>query len=267
MDLLRYSLSLPPTAWVSCAKNSAQRSQRKTRRKRAGKFISCTMGRGEKLIEGEAENACARPHSGIRLSAINEVDNNSMKGDDDNKRNKIANETANGNKEMSIGGSGFSMPSPGYNCKGCTMLINFQSSLDNVDGDCSNNDSTSGIRGLNNNSKILIEEEAEGACVVSPKENSRRIDIGENDNNNDHIHDIKSDNHNNDNEIHLKIQGDDLRRYNKYKKRLHLMTAALWYNCKKCTLKQECIEVGWVSIPYLHLLYTESMELQKLYRI
>jgi hypothetical protein len=32
------------------------------------------------------------------------------------------NETANGNKEMSIGGSGFSLHSPGYNCKGGIVL-------------------------------------------------------------------------------------------------------------------------------------------------
>jgi hypothetical protein len=37
-------------------------------------------------------------HSGIRLSVIDEVDNDSMKGDDDNERNKTDNETANGNK-------------------------------------------------------------------------------------------------------------------------------------------------------------------------
>ena len=103
--------------------------------------------------------------------------------------------------------------------------------------------------------------------MVSHKENGRRIDIGEDDNNNNHVHDNKSNNDNNDNEIPLKIQGADLRRYDKYKKRLHVMTAPLWYNCKKGTLKQECIEVGWVSIPSLLLLYTESMELQKLYRI
>ena len=95
---------------------------------------------------------------------------------------------------MSIGGSGFSVPSPGYNCKGVTMLIDFWSSLDNVDGDGNNNDSTSDIRGLNNNSKILIEEEAEDARVVSPKENSRRIDIGEDNNNNNHVHNNKSNN-------------------------------------------------------------------------
>jgi hypothetical protein len=224
-------------------------------------------GNWQKIIKEEAENTCARPHSGIRLSVVNKVDNNSMKMDDDSKRNKIDNETAKGNKEMSIGGSGFSVPSPGYNCEGSTMLTDFRSSLDNVKSDGNNNNSTSGIHGLNINSKILIEEEAENACVVSPKENSRRINIGKDNNNNNHVHDNKRNNNNKNNEIPLKIQGADLRRYAKHKKRLHLMTAPLWYNCKKCTSKQECIEVGWVSIPSLLLLYTESMELQKLYRI
>jgi hypothetical protein len=45
-----------------------------------------------------------------------------MKGDDNNKRNKTNNETANGDKEMSIGGSGFSLHSSGYNCKGGIVL-------------------------------------------------------------------------------------------------------------------------------------------------
>jgi hypothetical protein len=126
--MLLYPPSLTTTAWVSHTKDSAQRKRRKTRRKRAGKFISCPVGSGEKLIEEEAKNACTRPHSGIRLSVINEVDNNSMKGDDNNERNKTGNETANSNKEMSIGGSGFSVPSPGYNCKGGIILIDFRSS-------------------------------------------------------------------------------------------------------------------------------------------
>ncbi len=99
------------------------------------------------------------------------------------------------------------------------------------------------------------------------QKNSWRINIGKVDNNNNHDHYSKSNNHNNNKEILLKIQGADLRRYAKYKKRLHLITAPLWYNCKKCTLKQECIDVGWVSIPSHLLLYTESIELQKLYRI
>jgi hypothetical protein len=75
----------PPTAWVSGTKSSAQRKRRNKRSKRAGTFISCAVGSGEKIIKEEAKNACARPHSGIRLSVIDEVDNGSMKGDDDNK--------------------------------------------------------------------------------------------------------------------------------------------------------------------------------------
>jgi len=88
------------------------------RSKRAGTFISCAVGSGGKIIKEETKTECARPHSGIRLSIINEVDNNSMKVDEDNKRNKTYNEPANCDKEMSIGGSGFSLHSPGYNCEG-----------------------------------------------------------------------------------------------------------------------------------------------------
>ena len=62
------------------------------------------MGSGEKIIKEEAKNACAR-HSGIRLSVIDEVDNDSMEGRDDNERNKTDYETENGDMEMSIGGS------------------------------------------------------------------------------------------------------------------------------------------------------------------
>ncbi len=102
--------SPPKTAWVSGTESSAQRKQRKTRSKRAGTFICCAVGSGDKIFEEEAKNACARPHSGIRLSVINKVDNNSMKGDDDNQRNKTNNE------------SGFSLHSPGYNCEGGIVL-------------------------------------------------------------------------------------------------------------------------------------------------
>ncbi len=105
MDMSPYSLSLPPTAWVSGTKSSAERKRRKTRSKRAGTFISCAAGSGEKIIKEEAKNKCARPHSGIRLSVINQVDNNSMGGEYDKERNKTNNETANSNTEMSIGGT------------------------------------------------------------------------------------------------------------------------------------------------------------------
>ncbi len=107
-----YSLSLPPTAWVFGTKSSQQKKRRKPRSKRAEKFISCAAGSGEKIIKEEAKYACARPHSGIRLSVIDKVDNDSMKGEYNNERNKTDNETANGDKEMSIGGSGFSLHSP-----------------------------------------------------------------------------------------------------------------------------------------------------------
>jgi hypothetical protein len=35
------------------------------------------VGSGEKSIKEEAKDACARPHSGIRLSVINEVNKDS----------------------------------------------------------------------------------------------------------------------------------------------------------------------------------------------
>ena len=95
---------------------------------------------------------------------------------------------------------------------------------------------------LNNYDEILIEEETEDACMGSPRENRCNI-IGNNE-----------DDNKDNNEICLRIQGADLRRFDKYKKRLHLTTAPPWY--KRRTLKQECIEVGWVSIPYHLLLYT-----------
>ncbi len=79
------------------------------------------MGSGEKLIKEEAKDACARPHSGIRLSVINEVNKDSTEEEDNNKRNQTNNETANNNEEASIGGGGISVPSPD-NCKGCMFL-------------------------------------------------------------------------------------------------------------------------------------------------
>jgi hypothetical protein len=95
---------------------------------------------------------------------------------------------------------------------------------------------------LNNYDEILIEEDTEDVCMGSPRENRRNI-IGNN----------KDDNKDN-NKICLRIQGADLRRFKKDKKRPHLTTALPWY--KRQMLKQECIEVGWVSIPSHLLLYT-----------
>ena len=39
------------------------------------------MGSSEKLIKEEAKDACTRPHSGIRLFVINEVNEDSMEED------------------------------------------------------------------------------------------------------------------------------------------------------------------------------------------
>jgi hypothetical protein len=104
----------------SRTKTSAQRKWKGKRRKRTGKTVSCNVGSGEKLVKEEPKDLCARLHSGIRLSAINEVNKDSTEEEDNDKRNKTDNETANNNEEASIGGGDFSVPLPG-NCKGCIV--------------------------------------------------------------------------------------------------------------------------------------------------
>ena len=97
-----------------------------------------------------------------------------------NERNKFDNEITKDNQKASIGGSGFSLPSPDDNCKGCIdfviggdLLIDSRLSSGAVNEDCTYN-STPVISGLNkNDNKILIEEEAENACGGSPRENGR----------------------------------------------------------------------------------------------
>ena len=79
------------------------------------------MGSGEKIIEEEAKNASARPHSGIRLSVIDEVDKDSTEQKDEdeiNKNNKMKPQLTTRRQTMDNGGSGFSMPSPKNNCEG-----------------------------------------------------------------------------------------------------------------------------------------------------
>ncbi len=82
------------------------------------KTVSCDEGSGEKLIKEEAEDMCARPHSGIRLNVINKVNEDNTEEEDNNKKTQTNNETANNNKDAIVGGGGFSMPSLD-NCKGC----------------------------------------------------------------------------------------------------------------------------------------------------
>ena len=124
-----------------------------------------------------------------------------------------------------------------------SLLIDSQLSSD-AGKEGGENNSTPGIHGPTNDDKILIEEKAVDACLRLSRKN-RLIFISNN-----------KDDYEDNSKIFVRIQGANLRRFDKYKKRLHLTTAPLWYNCKKHILKQECIDVGWVSIPYHLLLYT-----------
>jgi hypothetical protein len=82
MDMLPYSSQSPsPQQRRSRTKTSAQRKWKGEMRKKTGKTISFNAGSGEKLIKEEAKDACARPHSGIRLFVINEVNKDSMEED------------------------------------------------------------------------------------------------------------------------------------------------------------------------------------------
>jgi hypothetical protein len=82
MDMLPCSSPSPsPQQHGSCTKTSAHGERKGKRRKRTGKTISFHVGSGEKLIKEEAEDECARPHSGIRLFVINEVNEDSMEED------------------------------------------------------------------------------------------------------------------------------------------------------------------------------------------
>ncbi len=218
IDMLPYSsLSPSPQQGRSCTKTSAQRIWKVKRRKRTGKTVSRDVGSGEKVIKEEAKDACARPHSGIRLSVINKVIKDSMEEDNNDKRNQTNNETANKKKEASIGGGGISVPPPN-NCKGCIvsgirggMLIDSQSSSDAVNEDGIDN-STPSIWGLNkNNKKLLIKVEAEDVCV--DRRENRHIGIDEDEDSNE-----------DDTKILLRVQGADLRQFDKYKNRLHLTT-------------------------------------------
>ncbi len=71
IHMVHYSLSPSPQQRGSHTKTSAQRKQKEKRRKGLGKTVSCNVESGDKLIKEEAEGACARPHSGIRLFMIN----------------------------------------------------------------------------------------------------------------------------------------------------------------------------------------------------
>jgi hypothetical protein len=119
MDMLPYSSSPSPQQRGSHTKTSAQSEWKGTRRKRAGRTVSCDVESGEKLIKEETKDMCARPHSGIRLFVINEVNKDSMEedyNDEGNKESYIA-EDKNADS-VRTGSSGFFVSSPDNNCKG-----------------------------------------------------------------------------------------------------------------------------------------------------
>jgi hypothetical protein len=127
MDMSRYSsLSLSPQQHRSCTKTSAQRKRKRKRRKRTRKTVSFDVGSGEKFIKEEAKDACVRPHSGIRLFVIYEVNKDSMEEDykDEGSTEEDINKESNKSegKKMDCvrtGSGGFFVSSPNNDCKGC----------------------------------------------------------------------------------------------------------------------------------------------------
>ncbi len=82
MDTSLYSSPSPsPQQRESRTKTSAQRKWKGKRRKGRGKTVSRNMESSDELIKEETKDMCARPHSGIRLFMINEVNKDSMEED------------------------------------------------------------------------------------------------------------------------------------------------------------------------------------------
>jgi hypothetical protein len=109
----------------SRTKTSAQRKRKGKRQKRTGKTVSFNVGSGEKLIKEEAKVACARPHSGIRLFMINEVNKDSMEEDykDEGSTEKDINKESNKSEGEKLdcvrtGSGGFFVSSPNNDCEG-----------------------------------------------------------------------------------------------------------------------------------------------------
>ena len=226
------------------------------------------MGSGEKIIKEEAKNKCARPHSGISLSIIDNVDNDSMKGDDDNERNKTDNEPANGNKDMSIGGSGFSFHSPGYNCEGGIVLNIHNNKIREGVEESTGAGGMFGSRPVYpisvNHAFMLTNIVVCPVSVVHTWEGEAQLIL----------------------KIIVEVQGADLRRFDKHKKRATLWILKTFVEAQgadlrrfdkhkrratlgtseyspvmNCTLftVHKALKYGWVIIPYHLMLYTKGV--------
>jgi hypothetical protein len=222
MDMLPYSPSLSLLLLGSRTKDSAQRKQRVGRRTNTGRAVSPGMGRGENLIKEVAKDV------GCIIINDNDIVDNS-------------------NEEVCIESSGFCVPCPNNKYKGTFIaviggggLIN-SGSLSNIGNeDDTSNDDALGFATVDDNNKKWHKEEAEDmharpySCISIWKGEARLIVM-----------------------IIVEVQGDDLRRFDKHKKR-----PTLWMGeyppVMNCTffVVHKALKYGWVSIPYHLMLYT-----------
>jgi hypothetical protein len=183
-----------------------------------------------------------------------------MKGDDDNKRNKTDNETANGNKEMSIGGSCFFLHSPGYNCEGGIVLNihnnNIREGVDKSTGACGMFGSRPVYPISVNHACMLTNIVVCPVSFVYTWEGEAQLILK--------IIVRRFDKHKKRGtlKIFVEAQGADLRRFDKHKKRATLGTGE-YPPVMNCTLfaVHKALKYEWVIIPCHLMLYTNK-ELQ-----
>jgi hypothetical protein len=225
MDMSPYSPSPSPPLLGSCTKNSAQRKWRGERRTNIGRTVSPDMGRGENLIKEVAKDA------GCIIINDNDIVDDS-------------------NEEVCLEKIGFCVPCPDNKYKASFIaviggggLINsgLLSNIGNED-DTSNNDAL-GFATVDDINKKWLKEEAEDmhtrpySCISIWKGKAHLIEL-----------------------IIVEVQGDDLRRFDKHKKRATLWTGE-YPPVMNCTFfaVHKALKYGWVSIPYHLMLYTNRV--------
>ena len=210
-----YSPSPSPSLLRSRTKDSAQRKWRGERRTNTGRTVSPDMGRGENLIKEVAKD--------VGCIIIN---NNDIIDDS--------------NEEACIESSGFCVPCPDNKYKGSFIaviggggLINSGSLSYIGNEDNTSNDNVLGFTTVDHNNKKWHKEEAEDmharpySCISIRKGKAYSIVM-----------------------IIVEVQGDDLRRFDKHKKRATLWTGE-YLPVMNCTFfaVQKALKYGWVSIP------------------